>query len=92
MAKASVEKLEHTGPAKKKIVASVLQREALQGCQIRLCQKEKEQSYLFRLPDHEEGESDGRELHLDEKEGGSELEDGEERVKKGRFQGGEGGQ
>ena len=36
----------------------------------RPCQKEKEKSRLFRVPDHEEGESqDGREPHLDEKEG-----------------------
>ena len=34
------------------------------------CQKEKEQSHLSRVPDHEGGESQGgRELHLDEREG-----------------------
>ena len=36
----------------------------------RPCQKEKEQSRLSRVPDHEEGESqDGREPHLGESEG-----------------------
>ena len=36
----------------------------------RPCQKEKEQSRLFRVPDHEEEESqDGREPHLGESEG-----------------------
>ena len=36
----------------------------------RPCQKEKEQSRLSRVPDHEGGESqDGREPHLGEKEG-----------------------
>ena len=36
----------------------------------RLCQKEKEQSRLSRVPDHEGGESqDGREPHLGEREG-----------------------
>ena len=35
----------------------------------RLCQKEKEQSRLFRVPDHNGGESQGgREPHLGEKE------------------------
>ena len=36
----------------------------------RPCQKEKEQSRLSRVPDHEEGESqDGREPHLGKSEG-----------------------
>ena len=36
----------------------------------RLCQKEKEQSRLSRVPDHEGGESQGgREPHLGEREG-----------------------
>ena len=61
------------------------------------CQKEKEQSRLFKAPDHKGGESQGgREPHLDEREGGSEREHGVERVdstvNEGRFQGGKGGQ
>ena len=55
------------------------------------CQKEKEQSRLFKAPDHEGEESqDGRE------ERGSERVHGQERVdstvNEGRFQGGKGGQ
>ena len=57
----------------------------------RPCQKEKEQSRLFRVPDHEGGES--RTLA---REGGLEREHGVERVdstvNEGRFQGGKGGQ
>ena len=67
-----------------------------QGRRSRPCQKEKEQSRLSRVPDHEGGESQGgREPHLGESEG-SEREHREERVdstvKEGRFQGGQGGQ
>ena len=41
-----------------------------QVCRSRPCQKEKEQSRLSRVPDHEEGESQGgREPHLGEREG-----------------------
>ena len=63
----------------------------------RPCQKEKEQSRLSRVPDHEGGESQGgREPHLGESEGESEREHGEERVystvNEGRFLGGKGGQ
>ena len=62
----------------------------------RPCQKEKKQSCLSRVPDHEGGESqDGREPHLG-KRGGSGREHGEKRVdstvNEGRFQGGKGGQ
>ena len=62
----------------------------------RPCQKEKQQSRLSRVPDHEEGESqDGQEPHLGER-GGSEREHEEKRVdstvNEGRFQGGKGGQ
>ena len=61
-----------------------------------LCQKEKEQSRLSRVPDHEGGESQGgQEPHLGEREG-SERRHEEERVdytvKEGRFEGGKGGQ
>ena len=68
-----------------------------QECRSCPCQKEKEQSRLSRVPDHEGGESQGgQELHRDEREGGSEQDHGEERVdstmKEGRFQGGNGGQ
>ena len=72
MAQASAEKLEHTGPAEKGRVVSVLQRESSwQERRSRLCQKEKEQSRLSRVPDHEGGESQGgREPHLGERERG----------------------
>ena len=55
MAQASAEKLEHTGPAEKEIVASVPQREQLQERRSRPCQNEKEQSRLSRVPGHEGG-------------------------------------
>ena len=52
-----MEKLEHTGPAEKERVASVPQRESSwQECRSCLCQKEKEQSRLSRVPDHGGGE------------------------------------
>ena len=56
----------------------------------------KEQSRQSRAPDREGGESQGeRDLHLGEREEGSERKHREERVdstvKEGRFQGGEGG-
>ena len=71
MVQASAEKLEHTGPAKKERVASVSQRESSWQVQkSRLCQKNKEQSRQFRVPDREVGESqDEREPNLDEREG-----------------------
>ena len=72
MAQASAEKLEHTGPAEKERVASVPQRDresSWQERRSRLYQKEKEQSRLSRVPDHEGGESqDGRKPHLGERE------------------------
>ena len=54
-------KLEHTGPAEKEKVASVQQRKQLASTvrRSRPCQKEKEQSHLSRVPDHEGGESQG---------------------------------
>ena len=55
MAHALVEKLKHTEPAEKKMVALVLEREQLTNCQSRFCQKEKEQSRQFRAPDRKEG-------------------------------------
>ena len=62
----------------------------------RPCQKEKERIHLFRSPDREGGESQGkREPHLGER-GGSEREHVEKRVdsivKEGGFQKGERGQ
>ena len=71
MAQASAEKLEQTGPAEKERVTSVPQRESSwQERRSRPCQKEKEQSRLSRVPDHEGGESQGgREPHLSESEG-----------------------
>ena len=54
MAKASSEKLEHTGPAEKERMVSVPQRESSwHECQSRPCQKEKEQNLVSRVPDHE---------------------------------------
>ena len=85
MAQASAEKLEQTGPAEKERVASVPQRKQLARTLSRSCQKEKKQSRLSRVPDHEGGERRR-----------SEREHEEERVdstvNKGRFQGGKGGQ
>ena len=54
MAQASAEKLEHTGPAEKKRVASVPES-YWQVRQNHLCQKRKEQSRLSRALDHKEG-------------------------------------
>ena len=66
---ASAEKLEQTGPAEKKRVASVPQRKQLTRTPGRPCQKEKEQSRLSRVPDHEGGESQGGpEPHLGKRE------------------------
>ena len=70
MAQASAEKLEHTGPAENKKVALVRQREHLASTPEPLCQKEKKQSRLSRVPDHYLGKSkDEREPHLGEREG-----------------------
>ena len=70
MAQDSAEKLEHTGPAEKKGVASVPQREQLASMPSRPYQKEKEQSRRSRSPDHEVRESQGeREPYLGEIEG-----------------------
>ena len=70
MAQASAEKLKHTGPAaEKERVASVPQREQLARTSEPPLPKEKEQSRLSRVPDHEGGESqDGQEPHLGESE------------------------
>ena len=66
-------------------------REQLASTPSRPCQKEKEQSRLSRVPDHEGEESQGG-----RERGGSEREHGVERVEstlnEGRFQGGQGGQ
>ena len=92
---ASVEKLEHTGPAEKKRVASVLQREQLASTQSRLCQKEMEQSRQSRVSDCE-----GRE-RVKVSESCTLAREREIRARawrikgglhsEGRFQGGEGG-
>ena len=67
MAQGSAEKLEQTGPAEKERVAS--ERAVAKYAGATLAKKEKEQSRLFRVTDHEEGESqDEQELHLDERE------------------------
>ena len=61
----------------------------------RPCQKEKEQSRLSRVPDHEGGESQDGESRTLARVRGSEREHGEEKVdctvNEGRFQGGKGG-
>ena len=89
MAQAS-EKLEYTGPAKKERVASVPQREQLARTPELPCEKRKEQSCLFRVPDHKRGEN----VAPWRVRGRSEREHGEERVDAtmmvGRFQEGEG--
>ena len=57
MALASVEKLEHTGPAEKERVASVPQRKAVdEYAGAAFAKREKEQSRLSRVPEHEEEE------------------------------------
>ena len=87
MAQASAEKLEQTGPAEKERVASVPES-SRQVRRSRLCQKEKEQSRLSRVPDRKMAGSQGeREPHLGERE-----ERVESTVKKDRSQGGKGGQ
>ena len=86
----SAEKLEHTRPTEKERVASVPERESSwQERHSRPCQKKKEQSCLFRVPNHER-----ERVKMGQREGGgSEREHGEERmdstVKEGRFQGGQ---
>ena len=55
MAQASAEKLEHTGPAKIKGWPQCYKESSWQVRQSHLCQKEKEQSRLFKAPDRKEG-------------------------------------
>ena len=71
MAQVSAEKLEHTGPAEKERVAPEPQRESSwQERRSRSCEKVKEQSPLFKIPDHQGEESQGgQEPHLGESEG-----------------------
>ena len=70
MVQASAEKLEHTGPAKNKIVASVPQREQLASTPEPPLPKGKGTKASVQVPDHEGGESqDRREPHLGESEG-----------------------
>ena len=72
-------------------MALVPQREQLASTPSRFCQKEKEQSRLPRVPNHDRESQGEREPHLDKRE--VEREHREERVgstvKKGRFQVGE---
>ena len=96
MVQASAEKLEHTGPAEKERVVSVLQREQLARTPQPPLTKEKGTEPSVQSTRLWGAEiQGGQEPHLGEK-GGSEREHGEERVdstvKKGRFQGGKGGQ
>ena len=70
MAQASAEKLKHAGPIEKERMALVPQKEQMTRRRSRLFQEEKEQSRLSRIPDHEEGESQGgRKPCLGEREG-----------------------
>ena len=70
MAQALAEKLEHTGPAEKERVASVPQREQLASTPKPPLPKGKEHSRPSRVPDREEGDSQGeREPHLGERDG-----------------------
>ena len=93
MARASAEKLEHTGPAEKERVTSVPQREQLASTPEPPLPKGKGTERSVQSTRSWGMESQGgREPHLGEKEGGSEREHGVERVdstvKEGRFQGG----
>ena len=55
MAQASAKKLEHTGPAEKKMIGSVPQTEQLASTPEPFLPKGKEQSRLSRAPDRKEG-------------------------------------
>ena len=57
MVQASEEKLEHTGPAKKKKVASLPLREQLASTPELPLPKEKEQNRVSKIPDCKVGES-----------------------------------
>ena len=70
MAQALAEKLEMLGLLKRKEWPQCHRESSWQERQSRPCQKEKEQSRLSKVPDHEGGESQGeREPHLSKKEG-----------------------
>ena len=91
MAQASAEKLEQTGPAEKKRVASKPQKKSWQKRRSCPCKEEKEQSRQSRVPQHEGGEiQGGRERVGSEREHKEEMVDST--VKEGRFQQGKGGQ
>ena len=96
MMQASVERAEQTGPAEKKRVAPVPQREQLTRMPEASCQKE--QSYQSRSQDREMRERKRVKVRVAprQEKGGSEQECGEVRVcsivKKRGFQGGEVGQ
>ena len=60
MAQGSAKKLEHTGPAKKKRVATVPQSEQLASTPEPSLPKKKEQRHLSRSPDSEVEESQGK--------------------------------
>ena len=97
MAQASAEKLEHIGPAEKERVASVPQREQMARTPELPLPRGKETEPSVQSTRSRLGENQGwRELHIGEKEGGSEREHEEERVdsmvNESRFRGGKGGQ
>ena len=97
MAQASAEKLEHTGLPKRKEWPQCHRESSWQERRSRLCQKEKEQSRLSRVPDYEgRRESKWARAAPWRERGGSEREHGVGRVdstvNKGRLQGGQGGQ
>ena len=69
MAQALAEKLEHTGPAKRKEWPQCHRDRSWQVRQSRPCQKEKAKSRLSTAPGCKVGWSEGdRELHFDESE------------------------
>ena len=96
MAQASVEKLEHTGPAVKERVASRPQREQLAKTPEPLLPKGKGTEPSVQSTSREGEIVKVSEIRTLARERGSEREHEEERVdsivKEGRFQGGEGGQ
>ena len=84
--------LNKLGLLKRKKLPQCHRESSWQVCGNRHCQKEKEQSRLFRVPDHEgERLKGGESPTLARDRGGSEREHGEERVdstvSEGRFQG-----
>ena len=69
MVQALTEKLEHFGLAEKERMARCHRESSSQERQSRLCQKENEQSFLSKVPNHIVKESQGkREPHFSERE------------------------